>query len=183
MQPDGTPKKEDKYVSISVKPGWKSGTKVTFQKEGDQTKGKIPSDIVFLIRDKPHPLFRREGSDLRYTARLTLKQVSQIIVFFTFARFIHSSCTWHISQIVCLWMCLQRKVASKKKSRNQTESHDGDASVHVIAVICPFRNMIYLSYIKVWMDVGEFSTEGEEEKTILPLVCVDFSILPRSYRT
>lgn len=77
LQPDGTPKKEDKYVSISVKPGWKSGTKVTFQKEGDQTKGKIPSDIVFIIRDKPHPLFRREGSDLRYTARLTLKQVSR----------------------------------------------------------------------------------------------------------
>jgi len=30
LQPDGTPKKEDKYVSISVKPGWKSGTKVSF---------------------------------------------------------------------------------------------------------------------------------------------------------
>lgn len=74
--PDGPPKKEDKYVSISIKPGWKSGTKVTFQKEGDQAKGRIPADIVFLIRDKPHPLFRREGSDLRYTARLTLKQVS-----------------------------------------------------------------------------------------------------------
>ena len=76
IQPDGTPKKEDKYVSIAIKPGWKSGTKVTFQKEGDQSRGKIPADIVFLIRDKPHPLFKREGSDLRYTARLTLKQVS-----------------------------------------------------------------------------------------------------------
>lgn len=75
LQPDGASKKEDKYVSISIKPGWKSGTKVTFQKEGDQAKGKIPSDIVFIIRDKPHSLFRREGSDLRYTARLTLKQV------------------------------------------------------------------------------------------------------------
>lgn len=75
LEPDGAPRKEDKYVSISVKPGWKSGTKVTFQKEGDQTKGRIPADIVFIIRDKPHPLFKREGSDLRYTARLTLKQV------------------------------------------------------------------------------------------------------------
>lgn len=72
----GKSKKEDKYVSINVKPGWKSGTKVTFQKEGDQVPGKIPSDIVFIIRDKPHPLYRREGSDLRFTARLTLKQVS-----------------------------------------------------------------------------------------------------------
>lgn len=78
LEPDGAPKKEDKYVSISVKPGWKSGTKVTFQKEGDQTKGKIPADIVFIIRDKPHPLFKREGSDLRYTARLTLKQVMKL---------------------------------------------------------------------------------------------------------
>lgn len=76
MITDDTSKKEDKYVSISVKPGWKSGTKVTFQKEGDQAKGKIPADIVFIIRDKPHSLFRREGSDLRYTARLTLKQVN-----------------------------------------------------------------------------------------------------------
>lgn len=76
QQPDGTSQKEDKCVSISIKPGWKSGTKVTFQKEGDQAPGKIPADIVFIIRDKPHAMFKREGSDLRYTARLTLKQVS-----------------------------------------------------------------------------------------------------------
>lgn len=81
IQADGTPKKEDKYVSIAIKPGWKSGTKVTFQKEGDQSRGKIPSDIVFIIRDKPHLLYKREGSDLRYTARLTLKQVRFYILF------------------------------------------------------------------------------------------------------
>lgn len=62
-------------MSINVQPGWKSGTKVTFQKEGDQSPGKIPADIVFIIRDKPHPLYRREGANLRFTARLTLKQV------------------------------------------------------------------------------------------------------------
>lgn len=79
--PDGSSKKEDKYVSISIKPGWKSGTKVTFQKEGDQAQGKIPADIVFIIRDKPHAMFKREGSDLRYTARLTLKQALCGVVF------------------------------------------------------------------------------------------------------
>lgn len=94
LQADGSPKKEDKYVSISVKPGWKNGTKVTFQKEGDQTKGKIPADIVFIIRDKPHPLFKREGSDLRYTARLTLKQVNNftfIYLLFSYTLAIHSA--------------------------------------------------------------------------------------------
>lgn len=78
VKPDGSSKKEDKVLQISIKPGWKSGTKVTFQKEGDQAPGKIPADIVFIIRDKPHAMFKREGSDLRYTARLTLKQVSFI---------------------------------------------------------------------------------------------------------
>lgn len=77
----GNSKKEDKYVSINVQPGWKSGTKITFQKEGDQSPGKIPADIVFVIRDKPHPLYRREGSNLRFTARLTLKQALCGVVF------------------------------------------------------------------------------------------------------
>lgn len=82
LQSDGTPRKEDKLVNIAIKPGWKSGTRVTFQKEGDQTHGKIPADIVFIIRDKPHQLYKREGSDVRYTARLSLKQVNFYLVLF-----------------------------------------------------------------------------------------------------
>lgn len=74
MQADGSARKEDKVLNISVKPGWKSGTKITFQREGDQTPGKIPADIVFIIRDKPHAQFKREASDLRYIAKITLKQ-------------------------------------------------------------------------------------------------------------
>lgn len=74
VQSDGTTKKEDKVLTINVKPGWKAGTKITFQKEGDQGRGKVPADIVFIIRDKPHPQFRREGSDIRYTCKMSLKQ-------------------------------------------------------------------------------------------------------------
>ena len=73
---DGTAKKEEKVLTINVKPGWKSGTKITFQREGDQAPNKIPADIVFIIRDKPHPHFKREGPDLRHTCRVTLKEVS-----------------------------------------------------------------------------------------------------------
>ncbi|VEN58965.1 unnamed protein product [Callosobruchus maculatus] len=74
LQPDGSTKKEDKVLTINVKPGWKAGTKITFQREGDQSRNKIPADIVFIIRDKPHPLFKREGSDIKYTAKVSLKQ-------------------------------------------------------------------------------------------------------------
>ena len=41
---------EDKVLSINVKPGWKSGTKITFPKEGDQHPGRTPADIVFVIK-------------------------------------------------------------------------------------------------------------------------------------
>jgi len=71
---DGTAKKEEKVLTINVKPGWKSGTKITFQREGDQAPNKIPADIVFIIRDKPHPHFKREGPDLRHTCKITLRE-------------------------------------------------------------------------------------------------------------
>jgi DnaJ-class molecular chaperone len=74
VQPDGQARKEEKILNITVKPGWKAGTKITFPKEGDQIPGKTPADIVFIIRDKPHVNFKREGSDIKYTAKITLKQ-------------------------------------------------------------------------------------------------------------
>lgn len=66
-------KKEEKILTIQVKPGWKEGTKITFEKEGDQAPGKIPADIVFVIRDKPHQVFKRDGANLSFTTKLTLR--------------------------------------------------------------------------------------------------------------
>lgn len=63
-------------LAIDVKPGWKAGTKITFPKEGDQTPNNIPADVVFVIKDKPHSVFTREGSDIRYKAKISLKDVS-----------------------------------------------------------------------------------------------------------
>lgn len=74
LRSDGSLRQEDKILEIDVKPGWKAGTKVTFPKEGDQGRNKIPADIVFILKDKPHPVFKREGSDLKYVAKVTLKQ-------------------------------------------------------------------------------------------------------------
>ena len=44
-----------------------------------QAPNKIPADIVFIIRDKPHLHFRREGPDLKYTCRISLKEVGHCI--------------------------------------------------------------------------------------------------------
>lgn len=74
MAHDGGARKEEKILNINVKPGWKAGTKITFPREGDQVPGKIPADIVFIIRDKPHPHFKREGSDIKYMSKISLRQ-------------------------------------------------------------------------------------------------------------
>uniref|UniRef100_A0A0A9W5F1 J domain-containing protein n=1 Tax=Lygus hesperus TaxID=30085 RepID=A0A0A9W5F1_LYGHE len=73
IQPDGSTAKEDKLLTMNVKPGWKAGTKITFEKEGDQNRDRIPSDIVFVVRDKPHSVFQRDGSDIKYKATISLR--------------------------------------------------------------------------------------------------------------
>lgn len=79
LNPDGrSTRKEEKVLEINVKQGWKEGTKITFPKEGDQSPGHVPADIVFTLKDKPHPLFVREGSNLLYKASISLREVSPI---------------------------------------------------------------------------------------------------------
>lgn len=70
----GTFKKEEKILTVNVKPGWKTGTKITFPKEGDRKPGIVPADVIMIVKDKPHPLFTRDGSNnLIYTAKISLR--------------------------------------------------------------------------------------------------------------
>ncbi|KAF3776197.1 DnaJ-like protein subfamily B member 13 [Nymphaea thermarum] len=55
---------EQEKLKIKVKPGWRTGTKITFECLGDERPGMLPADLVFLIVEKHHPLFRRDGNDL-----------------------------------------------------------------------------------------------------------------------
>lgn len=78
LNPDGrTTRSEEKILEVQIKKGWKEGTKITFAKEGDETPRNIPADVVFVLKDKPHPVFKRDGSDIVYTAKVTLRDVSQ----------------------------------------------------------------------------------------------------------
>uniref|UniRef100_A0A7S1WB97 J domain-containing protein n=1 Tax=Alexandrium catenella TaxID=2925 RepID=A0A7S1WB97_ALECA len=60
-------------LEIKIKAGWKAGTKVTFGGEGDEigNSGKA-QDVVFVIREKKHATFTREGSNLLHHARIPL---------------------------------------------------------------------------------------------------------------
>jgi len=73
---DGVSRSEDKVLTIDIKPGWKAGTKITFPKEGDQSPNSIPADIVFVIKDKPQPVYTRDGADIKHKIKLGLREVS-----------------------------------------------------------------------------------------------------------
>ncbi|XP_038027161.1 dnaJ homolog subfamily B member 5 isoform X1 [Anas acuta] len=75
LNADGrTMRTEDKILNIVIKRGWKEGTKITFPKEGDATPDNIPADIVFILKDKPHSHFKRDGTNVVYTANISLKE-------------------------------------------------------------------------------------------------------------
>ncbi|CDY38388.1 BnaC01g09970D [Brassica napus] len=64
----------EEILTIGVKPGWKKGTKITFPEKGNEHPGVIPADLVFIIDEKPHPVFTRDGNDLIVTQKISLAE-------------------------------------------------------------------------------------------------------------
>jgi DnaJ family protein B protein 4 len=64
----------EKVLEIQVQPGWKAGTKLTFANEGDEigNTGQF-QDVVFIIKEKKHPVFARDGSNLIFKSAIPLK--------------------------------------------------------------------------------------------------------------
>ncbi|KAH7685338.1 Dnaj-like subfamily b member 13 protein [Dioscorea alata] len=56
--------KKQESQTIKVKPGWKKGTKITFEGMGDERPGCLPADVIYMIAEKEHQCFKRVGNDL-----------------------------------------------------------------------------------------------------------------------
>jgi len=52
--------------------GMKDGQKITFHEEGDQVPGLEPGDIIIVLDQKEHPVFRRRGDDLIVKREISL---------------------------------------------------------------------------------------------------------------
>nr|POE49605.1 dnaj like subfamily b member 13 [Quercus suber] len=48
------------------------GTKITFPEKGNEQPNVIPADLVFIIDEKPHSVFTRDGNDLIVTQKISL---------------------------------------------------------------------------------------------------------------
>jgi len=62
-----------KTLEVEIKPGYTTGTSIKYEGEGDEKQGYIPGDIIFILQEQTHKLFRRDKDDLHYTANITLR--------------------------------------------------------------------------------------------------------------
>ncbi|KAL2100036.1 hypothetical protein ACEWY4_004430 [Coilia grayii] len=66
---------QEHVMNVEVKKGWREGTRITFPGAGLKAGGHAAAqDIVFVVKERKHSHFRREGSNLVYTAEITLRE-------------------------------------------------------------------------------------------------------------
>lgn len=66
--------RDTKTFVVKVQPGWKHGTKITFEREGDEDRTHDAGDVVFTVVQLKHAHFERMDAQLVFTARLTLTE-------------------------------------------------------------------------------------------------------------
>ncbi|XP_056174832.1 uncharacterized protein LOC115686164 [Syzygium oleosum] len=74
MDANGRHTVETEILTIEVKPGWKKGTKITFPDKGNEQPNQLPADLVFVIDEKAHDVYKRDGNDLILNHRVTLAE-------------------------------------------------------------------------------------------------------------
>ncbi|CAK9173819.1 unnamed protein product [Ilex paraguariensis] len=72
VDPSGKPRTVEEILTIEIKPGWKKGTKITFPEKGNQEPGVIPADLIFVVDEKPHAVYTRDGNDLVVNQEISL---------------------------------------------------------------------------------------------------------------
>ncbi|GER32278.1 potyviral capsid protein interacting protein 1 [Striga asiatica] len=72
LDESGKPGTVEEVLSIHIKPGWKKGTKITFPEKGNHEPDAAPGDLIFVIDEKPHPVFKRDGNDLIVYQKISL---------------------------------------------------------------------------------------------------------------
>jgi len=71
--------KERKILEVNVDKGMQNNQKIVFTGEADEMPGTLPGDVIFVVQEKEHELFKRQGDDL-YMEK-TLKLVEALCGF------------------------------------------------------------------------------------------------------
>uniref|UniRef100_A0A182MN99 Uncharacterized protein n=1 Tax=Anopheles culicifacies TaxID=139723 RepID=A0A182MN99_9DIPT len=63
-----------KLLEVEIYKGMVDGQRIVLQGEGDQEPDHRPGDIVLVVEEKPHPVFKRNGLDLLANMQLHLSE-------------------------------------------------------------------------------------------------------------
>ncbi|KAF2490580.1 DNAJ heat shock family protein [Lophium mytilinum] len=72
-QATGKQSTQDRILEVPIKKGLKAGSKIKFSDVGDQVEGGT-QDLHFIVQEKAHPLFTREGDDIKNIVDIDLKE-------------------------------------------------------------------------------------------------------------
>jgi len=65
---------EKKVIEVVIDKGCPNGHKYTFYGESDEQPGLRPGDLIVVIEEAEHPIFKRKKADLVMNAKISLKE-------------------------------------------------------------------------------------------------------------
>ncbi|KAI3914823.1 hypothetical protein MKW92_020856 [Papaver armeniacum] len=65
---------EKKVLEVHVEKGMQHGQKIKFPGQADEVPGIVTGDVVFVVTQKDHPKFKRQGDDLTVEHKLSLTE-------------------------------------------------------------------------------------------------------------
>jgi len=65
---------EEKTLEIVIEKGMKNGQTIKFDGESDEKPGVLPGDIIFVIQEQPHSIFKRSGNNLFIDKKINLSE-------------------------------------------------------------------------------------------------------------
>lgn len=65
---------EEKILTATLEKGMPSDHEIVFERESEQAPGMTPGNVIFKLRQVPHPRFTRNGNDLHMTMHITLRE-------------------------------------------------------------------------------------------------------------
>lgn len=71
---NGVAKQMPTILEIPIQPGYKAGTKVKFQSEGDELAPGMKQDLEIVVEQAPHATFTRDGDNLQCSMTISLAE-------------------------------------------------------------------------------------------------------------
>ena len=74
-------KKEKKVLEVQVDKGCPDGEKYVFHGESDAIPGGEPGDVIIVVKEQPHKVFKRKGADLFMEKEITLLEALTCLLY------------------------------------------------------------------------------------------------------